>query len=176
MRKTILLVLTMLMAGYTAFAQDDNQRITDEKTGQEILIGTVTREGLLQIGDWFQTEYDKYEPSIEDIEQIRSFSKNFPWIFITLGTWCHDSHEQVPRFFKILDLVDYPREQIFMVAVDRNKKAKDFCIGDYDIKLVPTFIFTDQGEETGRIIETPVETLERDFLNVLRGNVPAPRD
>ena len=63
-----------------------------------------------------------------------------------------------------------------MVAVDRNKKAKDFCIGDYDIKLVPTFIFTDQGEETGRIIETPVETLERDFLNVLRGNVPAPRN
>jgi len=63
-----------------------------------------------------------------------------------------------------------------MVAVDRDKKAKDFCIGDYDIKLVPTFIFTRQGEEIGRIIETPVESLERDFMNILNGRASAPRN
>lgn len=156
-------------------AQDDNQRITDEKSGKEILIGTVTRDGLEDFGDWFKEEYNNYQPDSSDIESLKTFKSDYPWIFIVLGTWCGDSHQQVPRFFRILDQLEYPTERIFMVALDRDKKAKDFCIGDYDIKLVPTFIVTNQGEETGRIIETPSETLERDLLNIFRGNSPAPR-
>jgi len=157
-------------------AQDNNQRMIDEKTGKEIFIGTITRQGLEQNEAWFQPEYQQYTPDTNDMALIKEFKNEYPWIFIVMGTWCGDSQEQVPRFFKILNELNYPEEKIFMVAVDREKKVKDFCIGDYDIKLVPTFIMTDQGEEKGRIIETPVESLERDFLNIIRGYVPAPRD
>lgn len=173
--KHIILISLMAFTFLVSMAQDDNQRITDEKSGKEILIGTVTRAGLEDIGDWFATEYQQYQPDTSDIAELKKFHSDYPWVFIVLGTWCGDSHQQVPRFFKILDQLQYPSEKVFMVAVDRDKKAKDFCIGDYDITLVPTFIITNQGEETGRIIETPVETLERDFLNILRGNSPAPR-
>jgi thiol-disulfide isomerase/thioredoxin len=175
MKHTIFLILFLTFTSQISMAHDDNQRITDEKSGKEILIGTVTRAGLEEIGDWFATEYQKYRPDTNDISLIKNFQSDYPFVFIVLGTWCGDSHEQVPRFFKILDQLEYPSEKVFMVAVDRDKKAKDFCIGDYDITLVPTFIITDQGEETGRIIETPAETLERDLLNILRGSFPAPR-
>jgi hypothetical protein len=58
-----------------------------------------------------------------------------------------------------------------MVAVDRDKKTKDFCLGDYNIQLVPTFIFTRESEETGRIIETPTTTLEGDLLDIFKKSI-----
>ncbi len=161
---TFIIMISSLFAG----AQDNNQRIIDEKSGKEILIGTTTREGLDDFGDWYDTEYQQYQPDSSIITQIRNFGDNYPWIFIVMGTWCGDSRQQVPRFFKILDQLNYPSERIFMVAVDRDKKTKDFCLGDYNIQLVPTFIFTSDGEETGRIIETPGTTLEGDLLSIIQ--------
>jgi hypothetical protein len=55
-----------------------------------------------------------------------------------------------------------------MVAVDREKKGGEFCLADFEINLVPTFIFTQQGNEIGRIIETPVVSLEQDLLNIIQ--------
>ncbi|KAF5064255.1 hypothetical protein DSECCO2_286110 [anaerobic digester metagenome] len=175
MRKSLTLIPALLFMVFNLSAQE-NQRVNDEKSGREILIGTVTREGLAGMGDWFFEEYNQYQPDTMVVEHLTFHSKDYPWVFIALGTWCSDSREQVPRFMKILDQLEYPADRIFMVAVDRDKKAKDFCIGDYDIQLVPTFIFTREGEEIGRIIETPVESLERDFMNILNGRAPAPRN
>lgn len=173
MQKIILITIAVFFA-FQAKAQDDNKRTTDAKTGQEILIGTVTREGLMSMGDWFQQSYDTYTPDSTTIELIKSHSSNYPWVFIVLGTWCGDSREQVPHFFKVMDALQYPKEQIFLVAVDRDKKAGNFCVGDYNIKLVPTFIITRDGDEMGRIIETPVQNIEKDFLDILNGRISAP--
>lgn len=166
--RNIALTIILMISSLFVYAQDDNQRITDEKSGKEILIGTITREGLNDFGEWFASEYLQYKTDSSDITLLRSYSEDYPWIFIVMGTWCGDSREQVPRFFKILDQLNYPSERIFMVAVDRNKKTKDFCLGDYNIQLVPTFIFTHDGEEIGRIIETPGTTLEGDLLSILK--------
>lgn len=175
MKKSLFIISILLMTVFNLYAQD-NQRITDPKDGQEILSGSVTRDGLISMGDWFQEEYNLYTPDSIVVEHLQFHKDDYPWIFIVLGTWCGDSREQVPHFFKILDQINYPADRIYMVAVDRDKKAKDFCIGDYDIKLVPTFIFSRQGDEIGRITETPTETLERDFMNILNGRVAAPVD
>lgn len=175
MKKNLFIISILLMTVFNLYAQD-NQRITDPKDGQEILSGSVTRDGLISMGDWFQEEYNLYTPDAIVVEHLQFHKDDYPWIFIVLGTWCGDSREQVPHFFKILDQMNYPADHIYMVAVDRDKKAKDFCIGDYDIKLVPTFIFSRQGDEIGRITETPTETLERDFMNILNGRVAAPVD
>ncbi len=175
MRKPLTLISVLLFMVFNLSAQE-NQRVKDEKSGREILIGTVTREGLAGMGDWFYQENNQYQPDTMVVEHLKFHSKDYPWVFIALGTWCSDSREQVPRFMKILDQLGYPADRIYMVAVDRDKKAKDFCIGDYDIQLVPTFIFSREGEEIGRIIETPVESLERDFMNILNGRAAAPRN
>jgi hypothetical protein len=166
MRK-LLLIAGLILTISNLQAQDDNKKVFDEKSGKDILIGTVTRDGLISMGAWFDSTYNAYKPDLTIINSIKAKSAGYPWVFIVLGTWCGDSREQVPHFLKILDQLSYPPEQIFMVAVDRNKKAGNFCVGDYNITLVPTFIFTHEGEEKGRIIESPVTTLEQDFLNIL---------
>jgi thiol-disulfide isomerase/thioredoxin len=173
MRNTLILAFFLLT--FTSLkAQDDNLKVFDEKSEKDILLGSVTREGLISMGGWFNEEYNAYQPNQEIINNIKLQSNKYPYIFIILGTWCGDSREQVPHFLKIMDQLSFPPEQIYMVAVDRNKRAGNFCIGDFNVTLVPTFIFTADGEETGRIVETPVTSLEQDFLNILNGKEVAP--
>ncbi|HOI88496.1 MAG TPA: thioredoxin family protein [Lentimicrobium sp.] len=173
--RTIIFLLAFIYIPITELmAQDENKIITDPVKGTDMLIGTVSREGLETLGDWFANEYRDYQADPDVIERLKMHCESYPYIFIVLGTWCGDSREQVPRFFRILDLLEYPESNVFMVAVDREKKAGEFCIGDFGIGLVPTFIFSQQGEETGRIIETPVVSLEQDFLDILNGRSLAP--
>jgi hypothetical protein len=73
----------------------------------------------------------------------------------------------VPRFLKILDTTDYPEENLLMIAVDSKKQASGLDITAYDIERVPTFIIYKEGKEIGRIIETPVQSLEADLQKIL---------
>ena len=54
------------------------------------------------------------------------------------------------------------------IGVDRLKKTHDYSIKELKIKRVPTFIFYKEGKEIGRIIESPNETLEKDFLKIVK--------
>lgn len=169
--KNLILILTIIIslsAGNVLWAQESNKIGKDAKTGNDILIGAVTREGLINIGTWFKEEYDLYKPDTASINFLIQNKENLPNVFVVLGTWCGDSKEHVPHFYKIIDLVDYPASKVFMVSVDRDKKAEGFCLTDFEITLVPTFIFTSKGEEIGRIIETPIESLEQDLVNIIK--------
>ena len=90
-------------------------------------------------------------------------------IVIVMGSWCGDSKEQVPRFYKIMDSFDFPESNIRLLCVDKKKTAQNYEeeISDYNISFVPTFIFFRDGKELGRIIETPVESLEKDWLKII---------
>ena len=157
-------------------AQEFDQRTIDERSGREILIGAATRHGLENLGGWFDSEYLEYTPDSLQVDSIRMYEAGFPDVFIILGTWCGDCREQIPRFFKILDQVNYPAEKVRMIAVDRDKKAGDYNPAEDNIQLVPTFIFTLNGKETGRIIESPEHSLEQDFLNILTNQTLVPQD
>ncbi|GAB1403586.1 thioredoxin family protein [Lentimicrobium sp.] len=152
-----------------AMPQEINHQVIDEKTGNAMLLGEINREGMQQLGSWFLEEYEAYQPDTGVIDEIKSLKAEFPRVFIVLGTWCSDSREQVPHFYKIMDAIGFPENLVFAVGVNREKKAEGFCLDDYDIHLVPTFIFTRDGRETGRIVETPSTTLEHDLLNILLG-------
>ena len=89
-------------------------------------------------------------------------------ILLVFGSWCHDSHEQVPRFIRILNMLQYDMEKLTMIGVDSEKKAYVYPLQDKKIELVPTFIFYRDGEEIGRIIETPKRTLEKDFYKIVK--------
>lgn len=167
MKKQVFVIPMLLISSFILQAQEPNQCITDERSGREILIGTVTREGLENLGDWFHTGYQQYTPDIMHMDSIRKYEANYPDIFIVLGTWCGDSREQLSHFFRIVDELGYPAKKISMIAVDRDKKSGDYNAAEDNIQLVPTFIFMLHGKETGRIIETPVQSLEHDFLNIL---------
>ena len=84
-----------------------------------------------------------------------------------MGTWCSDSRREVPRFFKILDAVNYPSDKVAIICVDEDKKTRGNELTGLKIELVPTLIFYKNGNELGRIVESPNDTLEKDIIKIL---------
>jgi thiol-disulfide isomerase/thioredoxin len=168
--KKIFAFLFFLSAVYAANAQEINNVIIDEKTGKEILIGKLNLEGIYTNSDFnenFKLRFSDYEADSLAIKQLRELAKDYE-ITLVLGSWCHDSKVQVPHFYKVISLIDYPEDKIDLIGVDRKKEAGDVEIKNLKIKRVPTFIFYIDGDEIGRIIETPEISLEADMLNILK--------
>lgn len=151
-----------------AFSQSLNKTIIDIKTQKEILIGKCNRTGLNmgEFSSFFSMEYDTYVIDKNKTDSIKIFKNEFS-ITIIMGSWCGDSKEQVPRFYKILDVISFVDDNVTLICVDRNKKAEDIDVSDYQLTLVPVFIFYRNGVELGRITETPRNTLESDMLSIL---------
>ena len=166
MRRYILLLITFIVP-LLGIGQQVNQKMNDPKEG-EILVGNCDRAGLEQgeFGIFFSAEYNAYKPDKKILSKLSSCLKPIE-IRVILGTWCSDSREQVPRLFKILDKAKFDNQKITLVCVDSEKKAGSLDISSYDIKKVPTIIFSRDGKEVGRIIETPTKTLEKDMLTIV---------
>ena len=159
-------LLGLLIASSICFAQNDS--IVAETPEPTYLCGTVER-GALQTGDFgksFFEEYADYKPDQDILNKLKKDLYSHT-ITIILGTWCHDSQEQVPRMFKVLDKMDYNSTLIRIICVDKEKSGCDTDISGLNIERVPTFIFYKEGIEVGRIVETPEQNLEEDMLNIL---------
>jgi thiol-disulfide isomerase/thioredoxin len=116
----------------------------------------------------FKTGYDTARVAPEFVGLIAKTRRDVD-VTIFFGGWCSDSKREVPRFLKLADAAGIPKERIKLYALDRTKKSSDGLTEKYRIELVPTFIFLKDGEEIGRITETPRTTLEADVLTILAG-------
>jgi thiol-disulfide isomerase/thioredoxin len=147
---------------------EQNIIVTDSISGLPMLLGECTREAFkdTSFNWWWMSEYDLYNLDSAGLNQIKTGLKNVN-VKIIMGTWCSDSRREVPRFFKILDAVNYPSDKVEIICVDEDKKAKGDELNGLKIELVPTIIFYKDGNELGRIIEAPEETLEKDMIKIL---------
>jgi len=166
-KKKIAIVSTLLLIVVNLSAQSDSLNIADD-SGDDILVGKCKRIELQNsnFGNDFFEEYRSYDPDMEILEDIENKIYNCS-VTIVLGTWCGDSQIQVPRFIKILDVLDYNTNYLKLICVDKNKKAGNSDITALNIERVPTFIFYKKNKEVGRIIETPINTLELDTYYIL---------
>ena len=163
-------IFTILMLFvFTVVAQEKNKSLIDDISGKIMLVGLCDREAFVDTNFawWFDSGYKFYHPDTAVISQLKEFKNNYT-ITIVMGTWCSDSRREVPRFYKILDELKYPEESIKLISVDRDKVGVDNNVESLNIELVPTFIIYSDGEEIGRIIETPTESLEKDLLKILK--------
>lgn len=175
MRTIVLLFSLSCFAGANLQAQSFTW-IKDEKKEYDIPIGVGTWEEIAS-GEYYlemKEYYDQYEVDVETVEHIDALSnqndnlKNLT-IDIYFGAWCGDSKEQLPHLLKIMEKSSLlQKTEVTYIGCDRDKKAGDLDISEANIEFVPTFIFLLDGKEIGRIVETPVETLESDMLNILK--------
>jgi thiol-disulfide isomerase/thioredoxin len=131
-----------------------------------LLIGKTDQESLKQYS-WFNTEYDQYIPVQSVVDSLLKFAPNLK-IMTVLGTWCSDSHELVPAFYKVASLLKLSPQQIEMIAVDRKKNCPAPDIRSLNIEYVPTFFVFYKGELKGKIVETVEKTIEQDMLQLLQ--------
>lgn len=137
--------------------------------GTPMLLGNINRAGLEKapFGEWFKTGYQQYTTDAATLAPIKEELKKTE-VLVFMGTWCGDSKREVPHFYKILDDVGYPEKQLQVVAVDRDKKQPEQAVQTWKIEYVPTIILLQNGKEIGRIVENPMETLEKDLAGMLK--------
>jgi thiol-disulfide isomerase/thioredoxin len=159
------LILALAMLPVLLFSQEINKKIIDPRLDKEILYGYCDRSGLEkgEFGKSFDEYYKIYEPDQAVLDSLKLKKKGVE-ILIILGTWCSDSQEQLPKFFKILDKIKFDRKSVEMICVNRDKDAGDVETVNYNIQKVPTFIVYRKGREIGRIVETPYTSLEKELL------------
>jgi len=168
MKKIFFAVFVSFAGLASLLGQEINQRVFDEKSQAEILVGTCTRDGLLgcAFAEDYNIEYPMYKPNDTVLAQLKNLTGELNCV-IVLGTWCGDSKEQVPRFFKILDQSGTKFDKLEIYCFDRQKEAPGMDIKTrFQIEKVPTFIFFRNDAEIGRIIETPKVSLENDMLEI----------
>ena len=159
---TIILIISSI-----CFAQE-SKLLKDGNSEKVMLVGSFEMEALqdTNFGWWYKSEYSNYELDTKTLSPIINVFDG-KVIKIVLGTWCSDSRREVPRFLKLLNYVGYPEDKIFFIGVDREKNGlSDETVG-LEIGFVPTFIIYESGNEIGRIIESPIVSLEKDLEEIL---------
>lgn len=168
-------IVTLLFLCLTTsiFSQNLNQKVVDEN-GRAKLLGKINKEGLSEapFNEWFDNNYEAYLTNEAIIKLLKTNLKDYE-IKLFLGTWCGDSKREVPRFYKILEQTNFPKKNLEVIALDNvTEHYKQSPNGEekgLNIHRVPTFIFYKDGKEVSRIVEEPVETLERDMLHITSG-------
>jgi thiol-disulfide isomerase/thioredoxin len=173
-RLTIVLILFICSESVEAQIID---RFFIENDGDTILLGRVSPERLKRapFSKWFHDSYDAYQMDTSLVDQLETSKNEIDSITIFMGTWCGDSRREVPRFIKTIESIGFDFEKLSVICVDHGRSTyKQSPEGEergLNIHRVPTFIFHDEaGLEINRIIESPVESIEKDITNIIEGN------
>ncbi|TBN00849.1 hypothetical protein EYD45_13565 [Hyunsoonleella flava] len=172
--KYIILLIISCAVGVSLHAQEVNKEISIEGESP-FLLGKIDKTGLTSSSykSWFYKNYDDYSLDETTINAIGKALNEYS-IKLFMGTWCGDSKREVPRFYKILEACSFPENQLSVIALGRKrgmyKKSPNHEEAGLNIHRVPTFIFYKDGIEVNRIVEHPVESLEKDILKIVTSN------
>jgi len=166
---------TILLYACSAKLNNSNNNInklSTDKGGKPMLLGECSRISLLQppFGEWFEKNYANYTVNDTISTMIKPLISK-KTIVLYLGTWCGDSKREVPRMLKILDNCAVKKSQVKLVMLDNHDSTYKQSPGHEEkglnIHRVPTFIIYENTKELGRIVESPVVSLEKDLLSIL---------
>ncbi|WP_246516309.1 thioredoxin family protein [Aequorivita echinoideorum] len=135
-----------------------------------ILLGKANRNGLRMdaFQNWFDEGYKSYQLDSETVSHLKSLLKGVE-ITAFMGTWCSDSQREIPHFYKILDQTGFDESKLTLITVSEEKTTPQGYEDGLNITNVPTLIFSKDGKELGRIVEYPIEGLEKDMLAIVSG-------
>lgn len=162
MKQFILLVF--LIIPLTAVAQKDSR-----------LLGACVVKDFDQepYAAWYNPNYENYTPTAEVISQLKKLGVEKFTLKIVFGSWCGDSKRELPKMMKVLNAAGFPEKNIQLIGVydslEVYKQAPKREEKGLNIFRVPTFIVYQKNKEIGRIVEYPVESLERDLLKIVSG-------
>lgn len=163
MKKFLLLIWVVFSAacGPKAALATDSTATTVSEDGD--LIGTIKRKTLEQDFGWFSHGYDEYTVDTETMNALKPYLTGVT-VKVYMGTWCSDSQREVPHFFKAMDAIGF--KDITVTGVTTEKTTPDGLEKKDKVFNVPTFIFIKNGKEINRMVEYPLESLEKDMLAI----------
>lgn len=101
---------------------------------------------------WFD---ENMKLGMADANAINIFSKYAGQFQVVVfgGTWCEDTQNLLPQFYRLVDKSNFPDSCITLLGVDRAKTTTGNLDKAFHIANVPAFIVMKEGKEMGRIIE-----------------------
>ena len=144
---------------------------TGKYKGHPILVGQIPVQALEKepYAAWFKENYAEYMPDKPTLQALKDMDKSGIRIDVYMGTWCPDSREHVPHFVRVVREAGFSVKQYRIFALPRHYGDSPLVKGKNIIR-VPTFIVYRNGKELARIIEYPMESIEKDLWHILRGD------
>jgi tetratricopeptide (TPR) repeat protein len=164
--KKYILVISLLLMVRTNWAQKKNTP----------LLGVCAAAELSNEphASWYLSNFTNYNPNIQVIDQLKKLNHKKFTYRIVFGSWCGDSKRELPRMMKIFSAMGLSEKSIELIGVYDSlavyKQSPNREEKGLHIYRVPTLIVYQNEKEAGRIVEFPVETLERDLLKIVSGN------
>lgn len=164
-------IVACAIISFSATAQTN---ISTDTEGKPMLLGIHSWKELKQkpYRDWFKKNYKDYTVNDTIMPALKKALQGYD-ITVFMGSWCGDSKREVPRLIKILRKADFSIDNFKIVFVNDHDSAYKQSpqheeAGRY-IYRVPTIIIEKNNTEVGRIVEHPVESLEKDLLKICTG-------
>ena len=135
------------------------------------IIGIFERKELSNNphAEWFNQNYSDYNLDKKTLDKLKPLFEDIE-ITVFMGTWCSDSRKEIPVFFKLIDKLRINENSIELIGMTLEKTTPDSLEQNQNLINVPTFIFKKDGKEINRIVEFPLETIEKDILEILTTN------
>ena len=151
--------LALLLLIFNSCNESLNYNLKDGEVDKDYLFNSKNTK-------WFPKNYDSYKSDIFLSENNFDNINNFI-IELYMGITCHDSEREIPRLIKILDEINFPDNQINIFLLKRDKTSDYEYEKGKNITNTPTIIFYKDSIEINRIVEFPIETLERDIYKII---------
>ena len=156
MRKIfITLTLLTLFASTHIHAQVRSYEIsTDPNNGEKVLKGLLSRADIENdtAFKWFK---DNMKFGQADAAAVAAFKQHARDIQLVVfgGTWCEDTQNLLPVFYRLIDKSGFPDSSITLIGVDRPKTTLYDLHKAFNVTKAPTFIVMKDGKEVGRVEE-----------------------
>ena len=168
MKNILILFFTIIFLNCETKGENENINIKISSKGEKMVVGKVSYNKLVDFSKKWENS-DQTNLNLKNDSKLRSLFFNIK-IKIFMGTWCEDSIREIPYLFNILNSINYNIESVEIICVDENKNTPEGYEKDFEIIKVPTIIFLKKNEEINRIVEFPVETLQKDIIKILSNN------
>ncbi len=150
--KLYLFVLILNISSFSLIAQTP---YTYTKDGESAILNGIISKYILQNDSsfkWYAGNQAGYIPDTAAVNVMEA-SKNKVQYVVFGGTWCDDTKNVLPKFFKLQEKSGVADKHISFFAMDRNKKTLGNVGDAFKITNVPTIIVMKEGKEIGRVVE-----------------------
>jgi thiol-disulfide isomerase/thioredoxin len=148
-----ILLATIILAGCSSAYKIN---FTTTETPKEKTLKGIINRSIIETDTtfkWFGINYKFAQANVNAVNVFNQNKNNFKMIVFG-GTWCEDTQNLLPMFYKLINQSNYPEKRITLVGVDRQKQSGNDLSAKYNIKNVPAFIvLKNDGTEVGRVVE-----------------------
>lgn len=154
MNKILLTAVVILLSISNAISQTGFTSTIDDKN-VTILNGIITKNDVANNGafkSWYAVNQSSYKTDTTIVNALANAKDKVQFVVFG-GTWCEDTQNILPKFFKLQEESGISENNISFYGVDRTKKTLGNLTAAFKITNVPTIIVMKDGKEIGRVVE-----------------------